>query len=104
MSLLNRPQWTESLDTLLEANRDVPISDIRHSMNIHWRVATGLATGEDKVVDRAMELLGPGPSSRFGHQATIRYLLDVTPRLKLEGETLKRWIRYLLYANVFRDE
>ena len=104
MSLLNRPQWTESLDTLVDVNRDIPISDIRHSMNIHWRVATGLATGEGNVVDRAMELLGPTPPSHFGHQATIRYLLDVTPRLRLEGETLKHWIRYLLYANVFRDE
>jgi len=104
MSLLNRPQWAESRDTLVDANRGIPVSDIRHSMNIHWRVAAGLATGERKVVDQAMGLLGPQPPAHFGHQATIRYLLDVTPRLQIEGETLKRWIRYLLYANVFRDE
>ena len=102
--LLNRPQWAESRDTLMDANRGIPESDIRHSMNIHWRVAAGLATGEKEVVDHSMELLGPHPPVHFGHQATIRYLFDVTPRLQLEGETLKRWIRYLLYANVFRDE
>lgn len=104
MSLLNRPQWSEARDTLAAANRDILLTDIRHSMNVHWQVATGLSTGNPKIVDRAMELLGPKPPAHFGHQATIRQLLDVTPRLGLEGETLTRWIRYLLYSNVFRDE
>jgi hypothetical protein len=104
ITLLNRPQWQGSRDTLADATRGIPESDIRYAMNVHWRVATGLATGDAKMVDRAMELLGPKPPAYFGHQATIRYLLELTPRIGLEGETLKRWIRYLLYANVFRDE
>jgi hypothetical protein len=104
LNLLNRPNWHGSLETLAGANTGLTPDELLYQMNVHWAVVAGLATGDSDITDAAIELLGTRPPVSFGHQATIQHLLEVTPRLRLSGETLKRWARYLMYANVFRDE
>jgi hypothetical protein len=64
----------------------------------------GLASGEKRLTEEALQLLGPAPPVVFGHQATIRKLLEVTPRLPLVGKVLKLRTRYMMYANVFQDD
>jgi hypothetical protein len=104
LNLLFDPNWSGALETMISANSGLAEDSLPYQMNVHWAAVTGLATGDKTISEEALSLLGPHPPVSFGHQATIRHLLEVTPRLGLHGKTLQRWCRYLMYANVFRDE
>jgi hypothetical protein len=103
-SVLNRPDWALAEEVFAATTEGLEKDDLLYQMSVHWAVMTALATEDEVKVDAAFGLFGPPPSAYFGHQATIRHLLEVTPRLRLTGSVLAKWLRYLMYANVFRDE
>ena len=103
MNLLKAPNWEKAQDVFTQSTQGVATAELAYQMSTHWALVTALATGDERNADDAFKLLGSSPHPYFGHQATIRFLLELTPRLQLSGETLTRWLRYLMYTNVFRD-
>lgn len=103
-SILNQPKWEVALQTIATARASLSQSVIAYQTNVNWAVVTGMAIGDPKVADDALQLLGPKPVAFYGHQATIRLLLEITPKLSLTGQTLVRWTRYLMYANLYQDD
>jgi len=103
-SILNRPHWAKAEEVFAASTEGVGKHELAYQMSVHWAVVTALATGDQRFVEDAFNLFGPPPLQHFGHQATIRHLLELTPRLQLSGQALSRWLRYLMYANVFRDQ
>lgn len=102
--LLHRPDWRGSFETMMTSNAGFAPGDLPYQMNVHWAVVTALASGDARITDDAFSFLRNRPHPRFGHQATIRLLLELTPRLGFTGERLARWCRFLMYSNAFRDE
>jgi hypothetical protein len=103
-SILNRPNWAKAEEVFIASTDGVSKHELAYQMSVHWAVVTALATGEERIVEDAFNLFGDPPPTHLGHQATIRYLLELTPRLQLSGQVLSSWLRYLMYSNVFRDQ
>jgi len=103
-SILNRPNWANAEKVFAGSTDGISKTELAYQMSVHWAVVTALATGDEKIAEDAFSLFGPSPLPCFGHQATIRHLLQLTPRLQLSGQALSRWLRYLMYSNVFRDQ
>ncbi len=103
-NLLHRSNWDGALATVEATKTTLIPSQVAYQTNMHWAAIAGLASGDGRIAETALEMLGPPPPVFVGHQATIRHLIEVTPKLKFSGEQLRRWTRYLMYANVFRDE
>ena len=80
-------------------------SSLEASMCMHWSAACGLFTDSPSQIQQAVALLDahPNPAPQFGHQATIRKLLAVTPELGLDARLRQAWVRRSLYENAFRN-
>jgi hypothetical protein len=105
LNLLGRPDW-ESSQTVLEAAEQTFGADtLEVSMAIHWAAACGLSTDSTQVWQQASDLIGEdtGHLAQFGHQATIRKLLTITPELGLDLRLQRMWVRRTLYENAYRN-
>ena len=73
-------------------------------MTRHWAAACGLLTDDNRIRQRASDLLRDNQetAARFGHQATISKLLSMTSELGLPKGLLAVWVRKSLYQNAFR--
>lgn len=74
------------------------------SMALHWAVAASLSTDSPWQIVNAINRLLKAPelSPQFGHQASIRKLLTLTPDLGLDDRLRRLWVRRTLYENAFR--
>lgn len=106
INLLDPLNWDKAQDILAESRKVFPEDSLQHSINANWTAAVGIATGSPEAVEEAMKSLKSTKHTTkfFGHQATINELLTATPRLKLSPTLLKRWLRFALYHDAFRDE
>ena len=68
---------------------------------VHFVVRTSLIPTVQHITGLLTTATTPAP--QFGHQATIRTLLTVTPELGLDDRLRKAWVRRALYENAFRD-
>jgi len=75
-------------------------------MIVNWCVAAAFRTADDRNLKTAMSMLSSitHSSMSFGHQATISYLLSISPALRLSPQDQYRWIRFLLYENSSRTK
>lgn len=103
-NVLGQPKWSEALEYAGTAKGALSRSVIAYQTNLNWAAVTGVATGDSRIAEDALQLLGPKPQAFYGHQATIRLLLEITPRLNLAEQTLIRWTRFMMYANLYQDE
>ena len=64
-------------------------------MTRHWAAACGLLTDDNRIRQRATELLqdNQATAARFGHQSTISKLLSMTPELGLSKGLQAVWVR-----------
>ena len=103
-NLLGKPDWDGAL-RLMEIVQNTFSSDsLEASMIRHWAAACGFLTDDNKIRQRARELLqdNQATAARFGHQATISKLLSMTPELGLPKGLRAVWVRKSLYQNAFR--
>jgi hypothetical protein len=105
-NLLKPFQWDKALEVLEATRHDFGTHTLEFSVSAHWAAACGLATDSSAAQHRARELLEPSSNVaiRFGHQATIRKLLSITPELDLYPALRYAWIRRALYENAFRNQ
>ncbi len=77
---------------------------LEHTMAINWAAGSVLATDSQEDLKQASSIISSiDPLKRgFGHQATTRFLLSITPALNLSKAARNRWIRFLFYENAFR--
>ena len=103
MNLLGSVNWEASQELLAFMLNTLPSGEIQISMNVNWTAACGLSTDSPSANLSAMEFLGrhSEASVGFGHQATVAWLLRLTPDLPKEIRPL--WVRRALYENTFRD-
>ena len=83
--------------------KTLPPGEIHISMNVNWAAACGFSTDSPEATRSASELLErySEASIGFGHQATVAWLLSLTPALP---QRIRRdWVRRALYENTFRD-
>jgi hypothetical protein len=102
MNLLT-PDWDGSQELLDFILKTLPPGEIQISMNVNWAAACGFSTGSPEAIRSASELLErySDASVGFGHQATVAWLLSLTPALP---QKIRRdWVRRALYENTFRD-
>lgn len=81
----------------------LPAGEIPISMNVNWAAACGFSTDSPHAHQDAINLLHQyrEASVGFGHQATVAWLLSLTP--SLPRNVWPDWVRYALYENTFRD-
>jgi hypothetical protein len=103
-SYLLRQDWTAAVTLVLDAQRD--LSELHASVATHWAVAAGLSTDSPQIQIDALSLLHrtPQPGADFGHQRTLRFLFERTPELGLDLAARRRWVRYALYVNAYRND
>lgn len=67
-------------------------------------IASAYYAGSPIETRQACERLNAVEPSRrsFGHYATVKFLLSITPELNLPISNLRRWVRFLLYENAVR--
>jgi hypothetical protein len=95
--------WDGSQELLDFMLKTLPPGEIHISMNVNWAAACGFSTDSPGAIRSASELLErhAGASVGFGHQATVAWLLSLTPALP---QRIRRdWVRRALYENTFRD-
>jgi hypothetical protein len=73
------------------------------SMTLNWAAACGFSTDSPPANQSASELLerNHDASIGFGHQATVAWLLSLSPDLPLKLRPA--WVRLALYENSFRN-
>jgi hypothetical protein len=79
---------------------------LQHLMASNWAAATALwldAKGDSRQLLENLRRSQISVSN-FGHQATVAFLLSITADLNLSIEARRRWLRFLLYENVFRHK
>lgn len=105
LNLLGSVKCDRAQEILHIASQTFGDSSLEASMCTHWSAACGLSTDSPSQIQQAVELLDahPGPAPQFGHQATIRKLLRVTPELGFDARLRKAWVRRALYENAFCD-
>jgi len=103
-SLLGGLNWDKAQEILVIAKQSFGDTSLEASMALHWGAACGLSTDSLSAIYKALELLHTAtePASHFGHQATIRKLLVLTPDLGLDPRLRRDWVRRTLYENAFR--
>lgn len=80
-------------------------ASLEAAMATNWAAACAFATDSRALRFQAADLLAKStPQARFGHQATARALLQVTPELELNAPMRGEWVRYALYFNAFRRQ
>jgi hypothetical protein len=95
--------WDGSQELLDFMLKTLPPGEIQISMNVNWAAACGFSTDSPEANRSASELLERYTSASvgFGHQATVAWLLSLTPALP---QRIRRdWVRRALYENTFRD-
>jgi hypothetical protein len=95
----------QGLDVLAVARRAFGEGSLEASMAVHWAAAASLSTDSSLAIRDAADLLNhhPKPPPQFGHQATIRKLLSITPELGFDARLRRIWVRRALYENAFRS-
>jgi hypothetical protein len=103
MNLLGDIDWDGSLQLLDFMLKTLDPGDIQISMNVNWAAACGFSIDSPRANLSAIELLNRhrGASVGFGHQATVAWLLSLTPGLP--KKIRPTWVRRALYENTFRD-
>ena len=103
-NLLGGLNWDKAQEILAVARESFGANSLEASMALHWGAACGLSTDSPSAIYKALELLETAtePASHFGHQATIRKLLVLTPDLGLDPRLRRDWVRRTLYENAFR--
>jgi len=97
---------SKALDLCEGAKQFFGPESIEYVMTVHWAAAAALSTDSESEIKEALKLLTEAaPAARqFGHQATISFLLSITPSLKLALPERTFWIRFLLYENSSRPK
>ena len=95
----------QGLNVLAVACQAFGEGSLEASMAVHWAAAASLSTGSSLAIRDAADLLNqhPEPAPQFGHQATIRKLLSITPELGFDPRLRRIWVRRALYENAFRS-
>ena len=95
----------QGLDVLTAARQAFGEESLEASMALHWAAAASLLTDSSSAIRDAADLLSqhPEPAPQFGHQATIRKLLSITPELGFDARLRRLWVRRALYENAFRS-
>lgn len=103
MNLLGAVDWDGAQELLNFMLETLEPGEIQISMNVNWAAACGFSTDSPKANQLAIELLHQhrGASVGFGHQATVAWLLGLTPALP--KKIRREWVRRALYENTFRD-
>lgn len=102
-SLLGRPNWERAEATLQQIHETFGPDALETAMTAHWTAAVAFSIGSPASHQRASSLVEEARASagRFGHQATVSFLMALTPELHLPAEVGRSWIRWALYANAF---
>jgi hypothetical protein len=92
-------------DVLASVHQAFGEHSLEASMAVHWAAAASLSTDSPSAVQDAADLLNQHaePAPQFGHQATIRKLLSITPELGFDARLRRLWVRRALYENAFRS-
>lgn len=95
-----------AMDLASRAESYFGFRSLQHAMTVHWETATALCTDSSGNIRRCFEhLRSVSPAlDRFGHEATVNFLLSITPDLQLSKTNQNRWVRFLLYENAFRTK
>jgi len=103
MNLVGKVNCEGALELVDYMVKTLPPGEIHISMNVNWAAACGFSTDSPRQNQAASELLGHyrDASVGFGHQATVAWLLGVTPALPPRIRPL--WVRRALYENTFKD-
>jgi len=104
-NVLGHVNWDGACEILETARQSFGAESLEASMALHWTVAGGLSTDSPAVTQNSLELLSqqPEPGAQFGHQLTIRKLLNITPELGFDLRLIRAWVRRTLYENAFRN-
>jgi hypothetical protein len=107
MNVLNPSKGISRAFELCEgAKQYFGAGSIEHVMTVHWAAAAVFSSDSQADAEQAIELLREVqvPARAFGHQATINFLLSITPSLQLPLPKRTPWIRFLLYENSARSK
>jgi hypothetical protein len=96
--------WDDANQLAVMTETQFGYGSLQHRMAVNWAGAVGLLLETSSPTHEAGDRLLPvlEKDLQFGHQATVTELLRITPELKLTGNRLNRWVRFLLYENAFR--
>ncbi|HLG56880.1 MAG TPA: hypothetical protein VI485_16195 [Vicinamibacterales bacterium] len=105
LNLLNS-NYDGAGELLLDAAAGYGSDSLQKSMCIHWDAAVALATDSPQLHQEAYNVitLNADLTRRFGHQATISYLLLRTDALGMPTSRRREWVRVALYSNAFRGD
>jgi hypothetical protein len=103
MNLLGKVNWEGAMELADYMIHTLPPGEIHISMNVNWAAACGLSTDSPRANLAAAELLDQyrAASVGFGHQATVAWLLSLSPALPRQIRAA--WVRRALYENTFKD-
>jgi hypothetical protein len=103
MNLVGKVNWDGALALLDYMEKTLAPGEIHISMNVNWAAACGFSTDSPTANQAACELLDRhrAASVGFGHQATVAWLLGITPALP--AKIRPDWVRHALYENTFKD-
>jgi hypothetical protein len=103
-NLLGAVDWDGSQELLEYMLQATPPGGIHTSMSINWTAACGFSIDSSSANQRASELLemSKDASLGFGHQATVAWLLGLSPRIP--ASLRREWVRFALYFNAFRNK
>lgn len=89
-----------------EAEDQYGSGSLQRSMCVHWSAATALTTDSPTLHQSAYEALAQNAivAAKFGHQATVGYLLRNTDAFRIPRRFRREWVRVALYSNAFRGE
>ena len=103
MNLIGKVNWDGAAELVSYMVKTLPPGDIHVSMNVNWAAACAFTTDSPKAHQDASDLLDThrAASAGFGHQATVAWLLSITPALPEQIRPV--WVRHALYENTFKD-
>lgn len=104
INLLDQPKCDQARELIVVAQQGFGFDSLEASMALHWAAACGLSTDSGTEIQQAVDSLknASAPVAQFGHQATIRKLLAITPELGFDSRLRSAWVRRALYENAFR--
>jgi hypothetical protein len=103
MNLVGKINWDGAQELLDYMVTTLPAGEIQIPMNVNWAAACGLSTDSPAANAASSELLDRYRQSSvgFGHQATVMWLLSLSPALP--AQLRAAWVRRALYENTFKD-
>jgi len=103
INLLGKINWEGAQELLDYMVATLPVGAIHIPMNVNWAAACGLSIDSPAANTAASELLERyrQASAGFGHQATVMWLLGLSPGLP--QQVRREWVRRALYENTFKD-